>query len=451
MAMTINTNFASLNAQRNLQTTQGSLNSSLQRLSTGLRINSAKDDAAGLQIANRMDSQVNGLKVAQRNANDGISMSQTAEGSLQEFTNILQRQRDLAVQSKNGTNSDSDRKALDNEFKALTKELDRIVDTTTFGKGEKLFDKLNEGVNFQVGADVNPTASDITKVTAEQTADMMTDALREAGLGDIDFTTTDGKAELAAIKTDISAIVAGAKKAAGVGGAAAASGDIALTSNLFKNAGDESAGVTGAQEVLNQLGIEGITLSALGTAADDKVQITSGGATLDGYSGATKVEAMINEVNTIAAAGITADDATGGKNDLTNLSNAMQAVGLSGMPTDSNVISVKIDSDNLSTKKLGTIASENGSEAAIKEIDAMIESVGTVRADLGSTQNRFQSTINNLGNIAENMSVAKGRIMDADIAAESANMTKQNTMMQAGITVLSQANQMPSMVSQLLR
>lgn len=112
MAMTINTNFASMNAQRNLLGTQGSLNTSLQRLSTGLRINSAKDDAAGLQISNRMTSQINGLAVAQRNANDGISMSQTAEGALQEFTNILQRQRDLALQSKNGANSSTDRLSL---------------------------------------------------------------------------------------------------------------------------------------------------------------------------------------------------------------------------------------------------------------------------------------------------------------------------------------------------
>ncbi len=164
MAMSLNTNFASMNAQRNMMDTQNSLSTSLNRLSTGLRINSAKDDAAGLQISNRMDSQINGLGVAQRNANDGISMSQTAEGSLQEFTNILQRQRDLAVQSKNGTNSDSDRKALDKEFQALSKELDRIVETTTFGKGENLFDKLNTGVNFQVGADVDKGAGNLAAV-----------------------------------------------------------------------------------------------------------------------------------------------------------------------------------------------------------------------------------------------------------------------------------------------
>ena len=179
MAMSINTNFASLNAQRNLQSTQGSLNTSLSRLSTGLRINSAKDDAAGLQIANRMDSQVNGLNMAKRNANDGISMSQTAEGALQEYTNILQRMRDLSVQSKNGTNSDSDRAALDKEFQAMTKELNRIQETTTFGKGEKLFDKLSNGVDFQVGADVDP--KDASSLSKDNATKAINDALKSVG------------------------------------------------------------------------------------------------------------------------------------------------------------------------------------------------------------------------------------------------------------------------------
>lgn len=403
MAMSLNTNFASMNAQRNMMDTQNSLSTSLNRLSTGLRINSAKDDAAGLQIANRMDSQINGLGVAQRNANDGISMSQTAEGSLQEFTNILQRQRDLAVQSKNGTNSDSDRKALDKEFQALSKELERIVDTTTFGKGEKLFDKLSTGVDFQVGADVDPKVKTLTKADATTV------------LGEV--------ATKLGVSTDA---------------------DLTKMTAAIDKVGDN--GQTLAADDLTMLGKLGVDVTGLtaGTSKGDAVTLTDD---------QQKVADLAKATTTLDATTL-ADDVDGkGTNDLSALAAAMETAGVTSAVdlSDSNVISVKVDSASLGTSTLGDITDAAKSGDAMVAIDAMIDNVGSIRADLGATQNRFQSTINNLGNIKENMSVAKGRIMDADIAAESANMTKQNTMMQAGITVLSQANQMPSMVSQLLR
>ncbi|GAB3532568.1 flagellin N-terminal helical domain-containing protein [Photobacterium alginatilyticum] len=433
MAMSLNTNFASMNAQRNMMGTQNSLNTSLNRLSTGLRINSAKDDAAGLQIANRMDSQINGLGVAQRNANDGISMSQTAEGSLQEFTNILQRQRDLAVQSKNGTNSDSDRKALDKEFQALSKELERIVDTTTFGKGEKLFDKLGTGVEFQVGADAS-SAGVMNAATKDGAESMVNAALKSVGL-DLDINNAADKTELGKIKADLDLLTTAAK--AGFGGAATAATG-ALTSNLFN-----SAATTGdVDSALAQLGITGIDVDSVAAGVPTIGTSTTSG----GLSALDQVSEVIDAVDSVVnTTGITAS------NDLTSLDTAMTAMGNKYNLEDPNVITVKVDSASLSTSTLGDITDATNSGKAMDAIDAMIDNVGSIRADLGATQNRFQSTINNLGNIKENMSVAKGRIMDADIAAESANMTKQNTMMQAGITVLSQANQMPSMVSQLLR
>ncbi|WP_322784260.1 flagellin N-terminal helical domain-containing protein [Photobacterium obscurum] len=408
MAMSLNTNFASMNAQRNMMGTQTSLNNSLNRLSTGLRINSAKDDAAGLQIANRMDSQINGLGVAQRNANDGISMSQTAEGSLQEFTNILQRQRDLAVQSKNGTNSDSDRAALNKEFQALSKELDRIVETTTFGKGEKLFDKLSTGVDFQVGADVEP--KDATVTSKADGTKALADV--QSALGGI------SDADLATFKT--------------------------LEAKVGAGSGTAKTLTAGEATLLNNtLGTDrfttGLDVDAAGEAftAEEQKLVDLANAVTVNFDGST----------------LTADAADGtGTNDLSALKTAMDTAGVTSTAfADPNVINVKVDSASLDTASLGKVDTIADSETAIQEIDAMIDNVGSIRADLGATQNRFQSTINNLGNIKENMSVAKGRIMDADIAAESANMTKQNTMMQAGITVLSQANQMPSMVSQLLR
>src|SRR5690606_2993517 len=156
MALTVNSNIASLNAQRNLSGSTNALSTSLERLSSGSRINSAKDDAAGLQISNRLTSQINGLGVAVRNANDGISIAQTAEGAMQESTNILQRMRDLALQAANGSKGASERKALNNEINQLKEELTRIADTTTFG-GRKLLDGSFGSAAFQVGSNANET------------------------------------------------------------------------------------------------------------------------------------------------------------------------------------------------------------------------------------------------------------------------------------------------------
>src|SRR5690554_1456881 len=158
MALTVNSNIASLNAQRNLSGSTNALSTSLERLSSGSRINSAKDDAAGLQISNRLTSQINGLNVAVKNANDGISMAQTAEGALQESTNIMQRMRDLALQASNGSNSAEERKALNQEFTNLSGELTRIAETTTFG-GKSLLNGTLTGESFQVGSNAGETLS----------------------------------------------------------------------------------------------------------------------------------------------------------------------------------------------------------------------------------------------------------------------------------------------------
>ena len=156
MALFVNTNVASINGQRNLMGSTNALETSMTRLASGLRINSARDDAAGLQISNRLTSQINGLNIAMRNANDGISMAQTAEGAMQESTNILQRMRDLSIQSANATNSTVDRKALQEEIVQLKAELDRIANTTTFG-GQKLLDGSFGVQQFQVGSQANET------------------------------------------------------------------------------------------------------------------------------------------------------------------------------------------------------------------------------------------------------------------------------------------------------
>jgi len=274
MALVINTNISSLNAQRNLTKSQGDLNRSLERLSSGLRINSAKDDAAGLAISDRMTAQIRGLNQAARNAQDGISLAQTAEGALQESTNMLQRMRELAVQSSNDTNTTTDRKSLDDEFQQLAEEIQRIAETTTFN-GKVLLSGAfaTDPAIFQVGANANETIS--------------------------------------------------------------------------------------------------LTISAA----------------------------------TISALGLTG---TG-------------------------------------------VASYSAAQSAITLIDQALGQIDSIRGTLGAAQNRFESTISNLTNVSENLSAARSRIMDADIAQETSEMTKNNILQQAGVSVLSQANQTPQLALQLLQ
>ena len=273
MAVVVNTNIGSLNAQRNLLKSQNELGKSMARLASGLRINSAKDDAAGLAISDRMTAQIRGLNQAVRNANDGISLAQTAEGALGETTNILQRMRELAIQSTNGTNTASDRDSLNQEFTQLQAEIERIATTTKFNGNTLLSGGYSStGMKFQVGADAG-------------------------------------------------------------------------------------------QYISVQIG--GATRSKLG-------------------------------VSTLA------------------------------------------------------ISSQAKASTAIGSIDTAINKVDAIRGKLGAVQNRFESTISNLSNISENLSAARSRILDADIAAETSAMTKNNILQQAGVSVLAQANQTPQLALSLL-
>jgi len=272
MALIINSNIASLNAQRNLSSSQSDLSTAMQRLSSGLRINSAKDDAAGLGISDRMTAQIRGMNQAVRNANDGISLAQTAEGALAETTNCLQRMRELAVQSSNDTNSSNDRISLNAEFTQLIAEIGRIANDTSFN-GEVLLDGTFAAAKFQVGAESGQTIT---------------------------------------------------------------------------------------------------------------VSISAADATTLGVNGAT-------------------------------------------------------------------VANFTGAQSAIGLIDTAIDTVDTVRGALGAVQNRFESTISNLSNVAENLSAARSRILDADIAKETAALVRANILQQAGISVLAQANQIPQLALALLQ
>ena len=392
MALTVNTNVASLNTQRNLNVSSKALDTSLQRLSTGLRINSAKDDAAGLQISNRLTSQVNGLNVAARNANDGISLAQTAEGALQQTTNVLQRMRDLALQSANGSNGASERQALNEEVAQLQRELERISNTTTFG-GKKLLDGSFGTAAFQVGAAANETISV---------------SLRDAGPDQLkgDYFTQSGAA---------------------VGGTASGAGTVSFIINT-NPAGttvpvtvsfDVASGTTAAQA--QELAIKAINDSNNGIFA---YQTAGGGiAVLSQYNDAAT---PANNLGTPAI-------------DFTN------TLGLTF--TDIAAATVPVNSD---VGQIDILTAPNAQEAVLV-IDQALVVIDQQRAELGAVQNRFENTIANLQNISENASAARSRIRDTDFAAETSELTKNQILQQAGTSILAQANQLPQAVLGLLQ
>jgi len=399
MALTVNTNVASLNTQRNLSNSANALSTTMQRLSTGSRINSAKDDAAGLQISNRLASQVSGLNVAVKNSNDGISMAQTAEGALQQSTNILQRMRDLSLQAANGSNSDSERGALNDEVTQLKKELDRISNTTTFG-GRQLLDGSFGVTSFQVGAAANEIisvgidemSSDSLKGTYFK-ADVASGAFATAVSGGV---TTAGVGTVTITKSDSTtatvdvAFKVGDDQDAVDAKIAAAINDANLGIGINKNAAGDYEAVVRAD--------------ADGAAAITSITLASGGTMVGVTTGTGLASGSITKVG--------ADDSTVNKIDISN------AV---------------------------------GAQSAVLVIDDAIKQIDSQRAELGAVQNRFENTIANLQNISENVSAAKGRIQDTDYAAETAALSKNQILQQAGTAILAQANQLPQAVLSLLQ
>ncbi len=401
MALTVNTNIASLNTQRNLSNSANSLQTTMQRLSTGSRINSAKDDAAGLQISNRLGSQISGLNVAVKNSNDGISMAQTAEGALQQSTNILQRMRDLSLQSANGSNSDSERTALNDEVTQLKKELDRISNTTTFG-GRQLLDGTFGVASFQVGAAANEIISvGIDKMSSES----LNGTYFTAEVASGSFATVDA---------------ASGVTAAGVGTVTIAKSDgTSGTVDVAFKAGDDQAAVDAKiAAAINDANL-GIGINK---DADGKYQAVVR-ADADGNAAVTSI--------TFASGGT-----------------------LGGVAPDTNgIVSsdiTKVEADDSTVKKID-ISNAAGAQSAVLVIDDAIKQIDSQRAELGAVQNRFENTIANLQNIGENVSAAKGRIQDTDYAAETAALSKNQILQQAGTAILAQANQLPQAVLSLLQ
>jgi flagellin len=407
MASTINTNVNSLNAQRNLGMSASSLATSMQRLSSGLRVNSAKDDAAGLAIAERFLTQSRGLTVGARNSNDGISLAQTAEGALGKVGDMLQRMRELAVQASNATNSSADRKALQAEVKQLTDEVDRVAKQTSFN-GKTVLDGTFAGAVFQVGANAgdNITVGALTNSTAKGLADVAYSFDQAASAVDASSVSTldaitDASTLTISVTGDAAAIELGTLKAASSG--AERLGQVVEAINR-KSA---DSGVT-AFLTKNDTGTYRIDLmsSKLDSAGDATV------VTLAGFTAAT--------------------------------------TGLAGGALASTINATDTTTDALGIDTL-TIDTQRNAWVALKKIDAAIDQVNSSRADLGALQSRFESAVGNIEISVENISAARGRIVDADFAKETANLSRTQILQQAGTAMVAQANKLPQGVLALLQ
>jgi flagellin len=495
MASTINTNINSLTAQRNLGMSQASLTTSMQRLSSGLRINSAKDDAAGLAISDRFTSQIRGLNQAARNANDAISLSQTAEGALGGISTNLQRIRELAVQAANGTNSSSDRAAIQAEVKQLSDEIGRVAKATQFN-GLNLLDGSLANTSFQVGANAGQTIS--MSVSSAKATDIGNNVI---------------KSKTDAI-TVVSAAVAGFGNQAGDQDGVIISAN-GVSSDALAGTAAKDTGKTLATAINVAAAATGVTATAVTTATITGVNL--GAATFTLISGddngvvrkSVDIAVTITDVNDLSAmavavnkqsatTGITAESDGKGNLILTDVDgydisvSTTDATALTGMVAatlmgvdDANT-AVTVDAAGVTVGAQLTLSSKTGFTAtdaadatvfaiaganastiasvadidvstvagatsALATVDAALANISDQRAALGAVQNRFESTVNNLQTSAENLSASRSRIQDADFASETANLSRSQILQQAGTAMVAQANQLPQGVLALLR
>jgi flagellin len=480
MALTVNTNLASLNVQNNLNKASGALQTSMQRLSSGLRINSAKDDAAGLQIAGRLTSQINGLGVAIKNAGDGNSIAQTAEGAMQQSTNILQTMRSLALSSANGSLSADDRKSNQSQYAALTSELTRISATTTFG-GRNLLDGSFGTTAFQVGANANQTINmSLGNVSANNigSQQLLSSAQtpNATGVAAGTITVTGGgqtSAALAIAAGDSAKNIAAQLNGAVGGLQATASNEAQFTvpamtvanpSGSFTMAvGSASVsftGITSASDLAGQLNSNAAKLgisvnfdqstNALSIKSDSGENFTfsaadAGGQTIGvatkGGNGAYGTSATLTAASLVATGQVSL-------NSSSSYSLTGTGGGVAGMFAATGTNAVNSSKVVVSNTDVTTAAN---AQSAVDVITQALSSIDSQRADLGAVQNRFDNTIANLQSISDNSTAARGVIQDVDFASETAQLTKQQTLQQASTAILSQANQLPSAVLKLLQ
>ncbi|WP_171966699.1 flagellin [Stenotrophomonas bentonitica] len=398
MAQVINTNTMSLNAQRNLSTSGSSLATTIQRLSSGSRINSAKDDAAGLAISERFGTQIRGTDVAIRNANDGISLAQVAEGSLTEIGNNLQRVRELSVQASNATNSASDRKALQAEVTQLVSEIDRVAKQSDFN-GTKLLDGSFSSQLFQVGANAGQAIA----------IDKVVDAKANA-LGGAQFAT--GTITPAA--------------------AANAAADVAIT------------GLSITDSKGNKVDFDNLTVKSAGSVlATGTAAVNALASHINAKIGETGVYAEVNDAGT----GVT----------LTSVKDSVDKDGAYKAFTVAATNATYVDANTPAAPPAKQFADAidvstvKGAQQSLEIVDKALSAINNTRADLGAVQNRFTSVVANLQTSSENLSASRSRIKDTDFAKETAELTRTQILQQAGTAMLAQANQVPQNVLSLLR
>jgi len=476
MGLYINTNASALGAQRRLNTTTGSLSQSFERLSSGLRINGAKDDAAGLSITTRFSSQIRGLNQAVRNSNDGISLAQTAEGALNETTNILQRIRELSVQSANDTNNSSDRASIQAEVSQLIEEVDRIADTTNFN-GNKVLNGDFLGKTIQVGANVGETLN--VNVSAAGSSDLARQAR-------YDSTVAVNATALATGGVTIQK--AGAASAVNVRGTVAADDTVSTVSNsgsaIAKAAAiNDLTDQTGVRAVVNQsqVTLGTATGGTLGGALDGSNYITVNDQKISGFTVQTNDAdgTLVDAINAVSdKTGVVASlnensrlvlTAADGRNIEVQTTGTVAGVGAtvgSGTLTLQSAGQFDLGGANAGTQighssgifgvnsthavKQIDVSTRAGAVVAIDTVDLALEQVSSSRANLGALQNRLESTINNLSTTSENLSASRSRILDADFAAETAQLSRNQIIQQAGVSILAQANQQPQVALALL-
>ena len=494
----INTNVQSLTAQRNLSASQSQLSTSMQRLSSGLRINSAKDDAAGLAISERMSTQIRGLNQAARNANDGVSLAQTAEGALGTIGNNLQRIRELAVQSRNATNSSEDRAALQKEVAQLKSEIDRVAKDTSFN-GTNLLDGSFTAKAFQVGANQGQLIS-IDSIqnsrvsqlgswnSVDKPASVYSGALtgapaQVAGTGSFTVaapgTATAAEAAFADFQINVGGVelqVTGLAAAA-VGTRSAVQAQDALAANI--KAAVDASGIAGLTTTAGASGTGLVTISNASvntqaltvagasyvtdvdvTAGTKHTAIASGELVVNGqniqvgaaYTDADRTAQLVTAINNAFSDGsVKASNVNGTlvmKSDSAiTVSGAKSVLGAGLAATTTNIVAGAAQTGFASV----SVATAEGADDTILAMDAALKAVNSARADLGAIQNRFESVVSNLGVNSENLAASRSRILDADFASETANLSRSQILQQAGTAMVAQANQLPQGVLALLR
>lgn len=467
--LSINTNVSSLNSQRNLNGSQSSLSTSLQRLSSGLRINSAKDDAAGLAISQRFTSQINGLNQAVKNANDGISLAQTAEGALGQVGDALQRVRELAVQSANATNSASDRAALQKEAGQLISEIGRIGSTTNFN-GLKVLDGTYSNQQYQVGANSGQTIN--VSVGDSRAAALGADT-QASKFGVVSGGSITNADFAGGIKINGTAVAGGASESALVDNINAQTSATGVSATLASSNVNEVAYTADATNA-NTLKINGVSIGlAAGTTganaataindassqtgvtasfAGGKLTLTSaGGADVtladdatNGVLGAINGGTSVAKKDAVLSAGIELSSKIGGTITV--------AAGASGSTSaDLNLTGTNTAVSKTFKASTIDISSVSGANDAIKAADFALGQINSTRAQLGAVQNRFTAVVSNLQSSSENLSASRSRILDTDFASETANLSRNQILQQAGTAMLAQSNALANNVLSLLK